>query len=78
MESQHYFAPEMATIRYGCTSRLFLYPAWMTKICRYRVYKLNEKNSNNANYAAIFIAKHLILVACGLYTRKTAVDREAL
>lgn len=30
------------------------------------------------DYAAIFIAKHLIMVARRLRTRKTAVDREAL
>lgn len=42
MGSQHYFAPEMATIRYVC-SLCLLYPAWLTKICRYKALKLNEK-----------------------------------
>lgn len=43
MGSQHYFAPEMATIRYDCSSCLFLYPAWLTEICRYKALELNEK-----------------------------------
>lgn len=51
----------------------FFSPAWMTKICRYEAHKLKGKNSRNGNYAAIFIAKHLIRVTYGRSAAITAV-----
>lgn len=50
----------------------------MTKICRYEAHKLKGKNSRNGNYAAIFIAKHLIRVMYGRSAAITAVRGDAL